>query len=42
MFFFVFSDEDIWPLARQQDQEQAPVEQVITVLVPVETSHPSP
>ena len=32
MFFSVFSDEDIWPLARQQVQEQAPVEQVALVL----------
>ena len=40
--FFVFSDEDIWPLARQQVQEQAPVEQVVSMLVLVETGHPSP
>ena len=42
IFFPVFSDEDIWPLARQQVQEQAPVEQVVSVLVLVETGHPSP
>ena len=42
MFFFVFSDEDIWPLARQQVQEQVPVEQVVSMLVLVETCHPSP
>ena len=43
VFFRVFfSDEDIWPLARQQVQEQAPVEQVVSVLVLVETGHPSP
>ena len=41
-FFFVFSDEDIWPLARHQVQEQAPVEQVVSMLVLVETGHPSP
>ena len=40
--FFVFSDEDIWPLARQQVQEQVPVEQVVSMLVLVETGHPSP
>ena len=42
MFFFVFSDEGIWPLARQQVQDQAPVEQVVSMLVLVETGHPSP
>ena len=43
MFFFpLFSNEDIWPLARQQVQEQAPIEQVVSVLVLVETGHPSP
>ena len=42
MLFFIFSDEDIWPLARQQVQEQAPVKQVASVLVLVETGHPSP
>ena len=26
VFFFVLSDEDIWPLARQQVKEQAPVQ----------------
>ena len=41
-FPFFFSDEDIWPLARQQVQEQAPVEQVVSVLLLVETGHPSP
>ena len=41
MLFFVFSDEDIWPLARQQVQEQAPVKQVASMLVLVETGHPS-
>ena len=37
MFFFVFSDEGIWPLARQQVQEQAPVEQVVSMkpVIPV-------
>ena len=39
--FFVFSDEDIWPLARQRVQEQAPVEQVVSMLVLVDTGHPS-
>ena len=42
VFFSFFSDEDIWPLARQQVQEQAPVEQVVSMLVLVETGHPSP
>ena len=42
VFFFVFSDEDIWPLARQQVQEQAPVEQVVSVLLLVQTGHPVP
>ena len=40
--FFVFSDADILPLARQQVQEQAPVEQVISVLVLVEPVIPVP
>ena len=40
--FPFLSDKDIWPLARQQVQEQAPVEQVVSVLVLVETAHPSP
>ena len=40
--FFIFSDDEIWPKARQQVQEQAPVEQVVWVLVLVETGHPSP
>ena len=40
--FLIFADEDIWPLARQQVQEQAQVEQVVSVLVLVETGHPSP
>ena len=39
--FFVFSDEEILPIARQQIQEQAPVQQVVSLLVPVETGHPS-
>ena len=26
--FFILLDEEIWPIARQQIQEQAPVEQV--------------
>ena len=41
-FFFVFSDADILFLVRQQVQEQAPVEQVVSVLVIVEIGHPSP
>ena len=40
--FFILSDEEIWPIARQQIQEQASVEQVGPGLVPVETGHPSP
>ena len=40
--FFILPDVEIWPIARQQIQEQAPVEQDGPGLVPVETDHPSP